>query len=211
LRKAAQGTITAVITATTAFINATNARQLVFLNLKTLATRIVNALASTDASDKMIEDAKAINRKIQGARKGGNGKKLPPASPVDPNNPPQPPPTDDNQISVSQQSYDSLIENFKKLIDLLQSEPTYKPNEVELQVGTLATLATDMGTKNTAVINAVTDISNARITRNKTLYQPKTGLYDIAQEVKKYVKSVFGATSPEYKQVSKIKFTKPKH
>ena len=64
-----------------------------------------------------------------------------------------------------------------------------------------------MSTKNTAVINATTDLSNARINRNKVLYFKSTGLYDIAQEVKKYVKSVFGASSPQYKQVSKIKFT----
>jgi hypothetical protein len=203
LRTTALGTLTTVTTGNTAFINSTNTRQLVFAPIKALATRIVNALAATDASDQLIEDAKTINRKIQGARKGGGTK--PPTPPVDGT-----PPPDDNQISVSQQSYDSLIENFKKLIELVGSEPTYTPNEVELQVATLATQAADLSTKNTAVINATTDLSNARINRNKILYLKDSGLVDVAGEVKKYVKSVFGATSPEYKQVSKIKFTKPR-
>ena len=35
-----------------------------------------------------------------------------------------------------------------------------------------------------------------------------TGLVDTAGDVKKYVKSVFGGTSPQYKQVSGLKFTK---
>jgi hypothetical protein len=61
---------------------------------------------------------------------------------------------------------------------------------------------------NTAVVNLTTPISNARINRNKILYLAVTGLYDIQLEVKKYVKSLFGATSPEYKQISGIKFTK---
>jgi len=51
LRTTAQGTITAVTGANTIFINATNARQLVFEPIKGLATRIVNALSATDASD----------------------------------------------------------------------------------------------------------------------------------------------------------------
>ena len=33
---------------------------------------------------------------------------------------------------------------------------------------------------------------------------------NIAIDVKKYVKAIFGATSPQYKQISGIKFTKPK-
>lgn len=207
LHTTAKVTITTVNTANTAFINATNARQIIFNPIKPLATRIVNALAATDASDELIEDAKTINRKIQGARKGNGGKKEEPPVPPVPPLPIPPIPGDDKQISVSQQSYDSLIENFKKLIELVASEPTYTPNEPDLQAATLSGLTTTMENTNTAVVNATTNLSNGRIARNKTLYQDKTGLYDIAQEVKKYVKSVFGASSPEYKQVSKIKFT----
>jgi len=33
---------------------------------------------------------------------------------------------------------------------------------------------------------------------------------DIAMEIKKYIKSVFGATSPEFAQVKGIEFIKPK-
>jgi len=192
-----------VNSANTAFINATNARQIAFNPVKPLATRIVNALEATDASDELIKDAKTLNRKVQGARKGKGTK---------PETPPTPPDTatEDKKISVSQQSYDSIIENVGKLGELIVSEPTYAPNEVDLQVATLTAFHNNLKATNTAVINATTTISNARITRNQVLYAPKTGLYDIAQEVKKYVKSVFGASSPQYKQVSKIKFTKPR-
>ena len=206
----AQGNIAAVVTASTAFINATNARQITFYPLKPLATRIINAFSATDATDEAIADTKTINRKIQGARKGDNGKNLNPPATPSPGNPTLPAAPDHNQISVSQQSYDSLLENFKKLTSLVASEASYKPNEVELKIATLSALAANLSAKNTSVINATTDISNARIARDKTLYASKTGLYDTAQEVKKYVKSVFGATSPQYKQVSRIKFTAPR-
>jgi hypothetical protein len=43
-------------------------------------------------------------------------------------------------------------------------------------------------------------------TRNSILYASVSGLVDVALDVKKYVKSVYGASSPQYKQVSKIEF-----
>jgi hypothetical protein len=224
LRTTALANLVAVNAAIVAIVNAINARQILFDPIKPLATRIVNALDATDASDELVKDARTINRKIQGKRKGET---IPPATtpvpPVPPVPPIPPPPTGTDpvpvpvpvpptpeQISVSQQSYDSLLENFNKLILLVASEPTYTPNEVDLQVATLNTLAANLATQNTAVINATTALSNSRIARNHTLYDPNTGLYDIQLEVKKYVKSVFGPTSQEYKQVSKIKFTKPR-
>jgi hypothetical protein len=38
------------------------------------------------------------------------------------------------------------------------------------------------------------------------LYDESTGLCDTAQTVKAYVKSVFGASSPEFKMLDKIRF-----
>jgi hypothetical protein len=42
------------------------------------------------------------------------------------------------------------------------------------------------------------------------LYTTGTGLVELAGEVKKYIKSVYGATSAQYKQVSGLKFTSVK-
>ena len=44
------------------------------------------------------------------------------------------------------------------------------------------------------------------IDRNQTLYNPLSGLVKVAKEVKLYIKSVFGATSPQYKQISDLEF-----
>lgn len=204
----AQGSISGVTSAKTIFINATNARQIAFDPLKKLSTRIVNALDATDATDKLVKDAKTINNKIQGKRAGDKTKPSPtPVPPV----PPIPTPTPEaKSISVSQLSYDSLIAHFDALIQLVSSEPTYTPNETDLQVSTLQTLLGNLRATNTAVVNAYTNYSNAQITRNSILYTPVSGLVDIAGDVKKYVKSVFGATSPQYKQVSGLQFKKVK-
>ncbi len=196
-----KNSLTGVISTKTAFTNATNARQAAFDPLKKLCTRIVNALDATDATDKMVKDAKSINNKIQGKR-SGDKPTPPPAGATDA--------AEDKTISVSQQSYDSLVENFDKLIQLVSSEPTYTPNETELQVSTLTTTLGNLKTTNTAVITSYTNYSNSRITRNSILYAATSGLVDIAGDVKKYVKSVFGATSPQFKQVSKLEFKKVK-
>ena len=60
------------------------------------------------------------------------------------------------------------------------------------------------------MINAEVAYSNARITRDNLLYSKDSGLVDVAMDVKNYVKSIFGATSPEYANVSDIEFTNRK-
>lgn len=203
-----QTNLSNVITTNTAYNNAVNERVHAFEGLKKLSTQLVNALAATDASKSKLNDAKMYNTKMQGKSvkptKSDAGKT---SVTVDPNTPaPESPKT----ISTSQQSYDNIVEHFAKLIDVLATEATYNPNEAHLKTATLNTQLTDLKNKNTAVINAYTTVSNARISRNKGLYEEKTGLCDIAADVKNYVKSVFGASSPQYKQISSLAFKKAK-
>ncbi len=207
----AKSALQTVKTYGTTFENARNARELALspAPIKKFCTRILNALEATDATKLTIDNAKAINRKIQGKRA-----LTPKILPVTPPNPPAggttPIPIEVHQISVSQQSYDSLIDNFTKFVVCLSAEPLYIPNEADLKVAGLNTTLTNFKTLNTAAINAATPYKNAMIARNTLLYQDSIGLVDIALEVKKYVKSVFGATSPQYKEISKIEFKKIK-
>ena len=113
-------------------------------------------------------------------------------------------------ISTSQQSYDQLIQHLAGLTSVLQSEPSYAPNENDLKIVTLTAKQADLTAKNNAVATAYTNISNSRIARNNTLYGVDTGLVEIATEVKKYIKSLFGASSPEFAQVKGIEFKKAK-
>ena len=185
-----------VITKNTAYNNSVNDRMLAFDGLKALSTRLVNALETTDAPKEKVSDAKGFNRKLQGKRAST------PATPTDPNTPA--PAT----ISASQQSYDQQIQHFAGLISVLESETGYTPNETELQIATLTAKQADLVAKNNAVSIAYTGISNSRINRNKTLYDDTAGLVSVAIEVKKYIKSVFGASSPEFAQVKGIEFKK---
>lgn len=189
-----------VLSKNTLFNNAVNDRIIEFSGLKSLSTRLVNAIETTDAPAEKIKDAKGFNRKMQGKRASA----LPETS-IDPN---APAPT---TISSAQLSYDQLIQHFGGLVSVLQSETSYAPNETDLKIVTLTAKQARLIAKNNAVATAYTNISNSRIARNKTLYDESTGLVDIALEIKKYIKSVFGATSPEYAQVKGIEFKKIKN
>lgn len=194
LQTTSQTKLAEVVAKNTSFNNAVNDRMAAFDGLKALSTRLVNALDSTDATAEKIEDAKVYNRKLQGKKASSSD------APTDPNTPAP------ETISASQQSYDQQIQHFAGLISVLQSEPSYSPNELELKIATLTTKQADLTAKNNAVSTAYSTISNTRISRNKTLYDPSTGLVDTALEVKKYVKSIYGASSPEFTQVNKIQF-----
>ncbi len=185
-------------TAKTAYDNACNAREAAFAPFRKLATRIINAFHAAGASQHAVNDLKTINRKIQGKR-----------APERTHNTAENPATESTEtkkISVSQQSYDSLIAHFEKIITFLAAEPLYNPNEADLKISHLNTMLNNYINLNSTVINTYTIYSSALIARNTLLYQPITGIVPLANDVKIYVKSVFGASSPEYKEVSAIKF-----
>ena len=198
LRETAQTKLNDVIAKNTIYNNKVNERMVAFGNLKSFSTRLVNALQTTDATNETINNAKTFNRKMQGKKASTT------QAPTDPNAPA--PAT----ISTSQQSYDQLIQHLTGLKSVLETEPSYTPNEIELQIATIDSKIADLSAKNTAVATAYTNISNSRISRNETLYTNENGIYETASEVKKYIKSVFGASSPQYNQVSGIKFSKPR-
>ena len=198
LYTASQASLADVVTKNTAYNNKVNERVLAFKDLKSLSTRLINALQTTDATSQKVADAKAFNKKMQGVR----AKSV--ETQTDPNTPAP------NTISTSQQSYDQQIQHLAGIISVLQSEPSYTPNENDLKIVTLTAKQADLTAKNSAVATAYTNVSNSRIARDTTIYGTDTGLFDVASEVKKYVKSVYGATSPQFAQVKGIEFTKRK-
>lgn len=176
-----------------------NDRLNAFSDLKALSTRFINALQTTDATDELENDAKGFNRKLQGQKSTSTA-----TTPQDPNAPAS------NTISTSQQSYTQQLQHFAGLIAVIKTEPSYTPNEVDLKITTLEAKQTDLENKNEEVANAYVEVSNARIARNSTLYTKPDSIFEIASEIKKYIKAVFGATSPEFAQVKGIEFKKPK-
>ena len=108
--------------------------------------------------------------------------------------------------STSQMSYNSRLENFEWFIIFLSKTPEYNPNEEDLKIESLKTLHSDLKAKNNLVMTAHSKMETERTQRNKMLYQPLTGIVDISIDIKNYIKSLFGASSHQYKQISKLHF-----
>lgn len=67
-----------------------------------------------------------------------------------------------------------------------------------MKIETLQALLADLKVKNSEVMNYFV-LESARGVRNDLLYKPLTGVVDLSADVKSYIKSVFGATSTQYK------------
>lgn len=181
---------------------ARNQRKTGFKDYNKYSTRVLSALKATDATQETIDDAISINKKIQGERITD----LPKAKPAVDGKEAE----EVKTISTSQKSYTNIVDHFKKFKTLLIAQGAiYAPNETDLQVAALTTYITNLDTLNKAVDTAEIAASNARIARDHSYYDEKTGLVDIAAAVKDYVKSVYNAGSPEHKLVTAIQFTNP--
>ncbi len=174
-------------------------RQVIFEPLDKLLTKVYNYAASTKISKNVLENIASDIKKIKGIRA------IPKLKIVEGQ------PTDEsvNQISAAQTGIDHTINNLDALIQILIAEPLYDPQETEISTDTLTLLLTDIRSINDAVIEAFPPFDNARIERNRLLYGAGGGK-ELADLVKKYIRSLFGGDSPQYHQIAALKFTKPK-
>ena len=204
----AQTALTTVKNEYNGWKNATNGREIAFDPLKGLSTRLLNTLVAVGANEQTIKDYKTLNAKVQGSKLTKADAGIIEDPNADAANKTTLPVK--KTVSVSQQSFDNLIEHYDKIIKLLASVPAYNPTETALKVVTLQTTLANLKTANTAAYTSYAKVSNARIARNKILYENPDALIVLAKAVKAYIKGKFGASSPEYGQVSSIKFTKVK-
>lgn len=174
-------------------------RELAFAPLGKLSTRILNAIRSSDVAPQIVETVESLVRKLTGQRATPRLTEEEKAALVAEG-------TVVKEVSSSQMSYDNRLDSLDKLVQLLPNIPQYAPNEEELKVTTLVSLKETLSASNDAAIQAGTALGNIRRVRNEVLYSPGTGVIDIAKAVKAYVKSLFGATSLQYKQLSALTF-----
>lgn len=201
LHSAATDSMTALKNAESVTSTAVDTRELAFKSIGSLFTRINNALKASNSTVQADETAKTIFRKLHGKRASAKlteeqkaallaeGKEV-------------------NQNSNSQMGYDDRVENFESLISFLQTVPEYNPNEEELKITTLQALLSDLKAKNISVMQNRIAEDTVRGVRKSVQNTPLTGLVDIANDVKSYIKSVFGVNSTQYKLVSKLRFVK---
>lgn len=178
-----------------------SARRVAFAPLNKRVTQSVNSYAASGTQPLLLVRLRSLANDIKGQR--ATPKPQPTTNADGSVTPP-------NTISTAQTSFDLKVENFDRFIKTLKTDTGYEPNETDLQEAALLLLYTTLSESNSAVNNAEPPLINARTLRDLLLYGEPNGLVAVAQLAKTYVKSVFGATSPEYRQVSSLRFKRYK-
>lgn len=195
----AKASLAQVVARNTDYNNKVNERKIAFSSLKSFSTRLINALQITDASEELISDAKGFRRKIAGQRASVTTNFS-----LDLNVP------SNNRHSVSQQSYVQQVQHFAGLVSVIQSEPSYSPNEPDFQVQNLQSKQDELSLKNTEVMNAYSLLSHARTQRNNLLYIDDNSIAELGAQIKKYIKMAYGLKSVEYSKIKSLSFIKRK-
>lgn len=172
-------------------------RENIFAGVRPRTTQILAAFKASGADANKVDNVQTFHRQVHGAR-----------AKAKPEDNPGTPEDESKGNSVSHQSYVQVAESFGQIVALMDGEPLYNPNEPHLQVATNTTLHTQMETANDDVITTAVPLSNSRIGRNERLYTDADSVFERQKLVKEYVKSAFGASSPQYAQVKGLEFKK---
>lgn len=171
-----------------------NQRQYAYKDLGPYTTRLYNSASVISEDPKLMEDMRTVVNKIQGelampqTNEDEEGQEI------------------KEPRSSSQQSFDYLAANFKKLVEYLERIPGYLPNEEDLTIPVVKAYLADLIMHNKNASKSLKALQKARLNRDKALYNEEEGLYYRQLTVKKYVRSVYGADSPESEQISGIEF-----
>jgi len=174
-------------------------RLIAFKPFDSTITRVMNAFKSVDSTKETAAQVRAIVNLIHGTQ---SKSKKPPVVEEEP----KPEDKISKDITKHNHGYEARVENFDRLIELLMTVPAYTPNEADLSIAGLTSLHDDLKEKNSDVVNATTQYNNARLARFNILDKPDTGLTYVGLKSKNYIISAFNARSPQYKQVSKLRF-----
>ncbi len=179
---------------------AQNAREIAFMEMRSLVSRIMAELRSTGATPQTIADATLMARKIRGYTKSEKPGSAPDQGKAS------------NQEGATRKRNSADFGNtaayFEKLLQTLGNEPRYQPLKPELQMETLKATLAQLRSLNAAVVAAYAAWSNARYERTSFLYLGPECLHNIAMAIKQQVQATFGYKSEAAALVRKIRFTK---
>ena len=202
LKTKGDAVIDAVAQAEIIFKNKTSFRISVFESLDGVVTRAINALRISGALPQTIEQAETMVRELR-------GKRAPSAKSTDEELAAAKAKGEEKkQVKLHNETYDRKVENFGKFAGFLASVPEYKPNEADITIAALQARLAGLVAANDEYYTAEAALDAVRSERYKLFYADNTGLINVALAVKTYVKSAYGSTSTQYKEISSIAFTR---
>ncbi|HTH55183.1 MAG TPA: hypothetical protein VL728_04010 [Cyclobacteriaceae bacterium] len=199
----AREALQSVKVAKTDYEKATNDREIAFNAMKRLCPQVVSALKAVRATKQTVADARAMVRSMTGFKAADRKPVETPASAalIEPAK---------KGMSGLPKNFEALAEYFAKLVQTVSTVEQYTPNEEYLSLASLQAMLDHLREMNRNVIETKARLGKARGQRNDLFYTADGNLCDIARTVKDYVKSVYGPSSDQYKQLVKISFNKIK-
>lgn len=184
------------------WIKAVDERENEIEVLSTLSRRVWESTVASKAASNFADDVHSLVKKITGTR-------ATPKIVMTETDPPVPTDESVKQISASQMGIDNRLNHFDALIQLLKTEPAYNPTEADLKITALEAKHTAISGKNSAVIAAFPALDTARHNLKDKMYFAAGNGAELSGKVKQYVRSAYGPSSWQYKQISGLKFPKP--
>lgn len=180
---------------------ATNAREIAFVQLPQLSTRLLAALSSLPVTQQTLDDFGSLANAMRSVKlsKADAGKTTPAPGATEPAG---------TTVSQAKQSFDARLELFGRMVLLLDKEPLYEANEPAMSKAGLKAKLEELKGLNEAANNSYSVLRAARIARNQFFYQNGGSLLDCVRQVKAYVKGLFGAGSQHSKTVAAIRFVR---
>lgn len=162
-----------------------------------MLARIVAAHAASSTNEALKNEVKKFVRQMRGRR----AKALPKTPDGEPT---------EEQISAVNTGYEDRASDFASILATLTTDTEYKTNQDDLKLTALAARVTLLQDANAGVRNAHAPVKNARAARDAAFYLNPVNLVDTALLMKQEVKSTYGTKSAQFKQVSGLKFWRPK-
>ncbi|MBI4979563.1 MAG: hypothetical protein HZC28_18945 [Spirochaetes bacterium] len=174
--------LTAVRDAKISFAAAVDAVEAAFDGMGAYATRFLNAYGYM-TGDRAKQGMKTLADKVRGkgAKKSAT-------------------------VSQSQMSRANRIESFRAMAATAKANTKFKPNESDLKPDAVTAYLDSLVPLNAAATRALDARSTALDERNEIMYTGDTSAYRMFRDVKAYVKSVEGASSPLFKRLAKLEF-----
>ncbi|MEZ4802662.1 MAG: hypothetical protein R2797_07785 [Gelidibacter sp.] len=112
--------------------------------------------------------------------------------------------------SISRRSFNQMIEHLADFLVLLENCLVYDSNVPELKTAALKVYHTALRDGNAAASKSLAEWGTSLVERNEFFNAQYTGYIDTYQAVKRSVKAIYGADSPQYHQVAHFKFRRIK-
>jgi hypothetical protein len=195
-----ESSITDTHTASAQLQFAVSARKTLYKGFNAFVTRIINALKASGVSKEVYDQAQIIIRDLRAQRASDKTESTETTETAAE--------SESRSVTLHLSAYDRKASNFNRLTVFLKEIPGYKPNESDLTVEAITAKSAEYKNANVAIRTAAVEVDSHTNNRDKILYEDENGLVDVGLAVKSYVKSVFGAGSPQYKAISNISFIK---